>query len=747
MNKTKSILAISLAALLAACGAPAQPSSEATSQPSQQSSSQPSQASSQSSSSSARTSSSSSVFSSEQTTTDTYMKLYFNDYVGSPSPSTTTPNKWEKGKTYTWKFKADKAYDRVTMNIGAQMTADSHSSRTLFTDHNGADSSDTFESDAANDGTPRITIKANGVAYEIENHETYSASGLTTSGINYMKLTSFPLKEGENEISMSTHPQAGHRLQVGGDVRLYFAGDGFIPAPEPFVPGDGVFSGLTEFEGVQELLTEKQKAFVEYNGDYAALTADQMKEYASGNANLSSPKPVHVEWTHAPKLENFVYTVEVSQDDTFPAAKTEVYTIDKKAGKQADLYNFLLGGTYHYRVKCTYDDKSFDVSDVESFTVSAQAPRMLNIDGLTNCRDLGGRTLENGSKFKQGLIFRTSALNSNVNPPTHITAEGRRVMKDVLGVKSEIELRGGADGKSTSEASSTTTSDLEDVQFFFAPMAYDGGKNVIFRNIEPIRKIFDILGDTDNYPVIFHCRIGTDRTGAIALLLNGLVGVSEQECYQDYLLSNFGNIGDTRIVGQENSDSIKGYVGQIKAYPGASFAEKCYNFLLSIGVPAQKLDAIINLLTDGEAKTTSAATTIVKDAEGATLTGATLQTSDAFRTAPKYASFAAAGDKATFEVTVAEAGTYDLYLQLQSNDASASLQNALKVTIGENELNLPAASFASADPGLGLGGDFWIPVKVGAAVNLAAGANNIAVESLGTTFGVAFLAAQYALVA
>jgi protein tyrosine/serine phosphatase len=51
-----------------------------------------------------------------------------------------------------------------------------------------------------------------------------------------------------------------------------------------------------------------------------------------------------------------------------------------------------------------------------------------------------------------------------------------------------------------------------------------------------------VLADESNYPIFFHCAIGTDRTGTLAYLINGLLGVPEEDLYYDYCFSNFGAI-------------------------------------------------------------------------------------------------------------------------------------------------------------------------------------------------------------
>ena len=146
-----------------------------------------------------------------------------------------TATKWEKGHEYKFTFSVPKHYTKVVFAFGAQMSSSSHSDRSLYTDHNNASSDDKFESDEANDGTCRITLKANGVAQEVT-HDTYGEAGLTNSEINYFKVAEFAVNAGEVEVSMTTHAKTGYRLMLGGEARLYYkAAD---ESPDPVIPVD-----------------------------------------------------------------------------------------------------------------------------------------------------------------------------------------------------------------------------------------------------------------------------------------------------------------------------------------------------------------------------------------------------------------------------------------------------------------------------------------------------------------------------
>ena len=57
--------------------------------------------------------------------------------------------------------------------------------------------------------------------------------------------------------------------------------------------------------------------------------------------------------------------------------------------------------------------------------------------------------------------------------------------------------------------------------------------------------------------IYFHCRIGTDRTGTLAYILEGLLGVSDEEKLQDYELSFFyGLVNRTRYYAEDPNSSV-----------------------------------------------------------------------------------------------------------------------------------------------------------------------------------------------
>ena len=259
---------------------------------------------------------------------------------------------------------------------------------------------------------------------------------------------------------------------------------------------------------------------------------------AKGVAEKSRPLPVQFKW-QADSTGN--YQLKISENADMSDAT--VYSLDTNS---FELYNLKIATEYFWTV--TQDGKE---SKINSFETCDEAPRNIFVDGITNVRDLGGWKTENGKRTKQNLIFRCGRLNesSAKEPVIEITDEGKHVLLEEFCVKTEIDLRKTADG----ETGAITESPLGSaVNYISCPMEWEG--DTFNGNKEQLLKVFSLLADKENYPIIFHCNIGTDRTGMIAYLVNALLGVSDNDLHRDYLFSNFGAIGGMRKAsGLENS--------------------------------------------------------------------------------------------------------------------------------------------------------------------------------------------------
>src|SRR4029079_4701647 len=71
--------------------------------------------------------------------------------------------------------------------------------------------------------------------------------------------------------------------------------------------------------------------------------------------------------------------------------------------------------------------------------------------------------------------------------------------------------------------------------------------------LQPIGRVLSTLADTDD-PAVFHCAAGKDRTGVIAAIVLGTLGVADQDIVGDYCLT------------QENLESIVERLSSNAAY-------------------------------------------------------------------------------------------------------------------------------------------------------------------------------------
>ena len=299
---------------------------------------------------------------------------------------------------------------------------------------------------------------------------------------------------------------------------------------------------------------------------------ENVPEIADGNHELSIPEPFELVWSFDYDVEQ--YELFISEHRNMKDSM--YYVFDKDI---VNIYNLKLGTDYYYAVK----DKDADViSKTGHFKTSSEGIRNLKIDGVTNTRDLGGKTLKNGKKFVQGNVYRCANADN-------ITFEGKEEMNR-LGIKTEIDLR---------DTGTLNASPIgENVDYYAYKMYYNDYSNYLERNCEAVKKVFKVLANEDAYPLCYHCRIGTDRTGIITYLLLGLLGAEEEDIYRDYLFSNFGLIEDVRTLHGKDVNNVQLYYDAINDFPGTTLQEHIFNFLISIGLSEEELETIIELNTE-----------------------------------------------------------------------------------------------------------------------------------------------------
>ena len=159
--------------------------------------------------------------------------------------------------------------------------------------------------------------------------------------------------------------------------------------------------------------------------------------------------------------------------------------------------------------------------------------RLIDAGDVLNVRDLGGLPVDtdgNGTidgHLKYGRLIRGIKLNSS----SSVTELNN------LGITKELDLR-----EANSDQYRLSNYERIEAQNYY--VKHNSSANIEQQYYTMTRAavkqaMLDITNSNNPQNIYFHCRIGTDRTGTVAYILEGLLGVPEEDRIRDYELSFF----------------------------------------------------------------------------------------------------------------------------------------------------------------------------------------------------------------
>ena len=178
--------------------------------------------------------------------------------------------------------------------------------------------------------------------------------------------------------------------------------------------------------------------------------------------------------------------------------------------------------------------------------MSEKYDRHLKFSSVMNFRDIGGYSAGGGRTVAWRKVFRCGEFRN-------VTQDDFKRLTSELGVVSVIDLRSGLElqnnGKGLLEgseikycniafmtdddpgANASRYAHCTNMGEFYLEMARqkDYGKR--------ITEALEVIADSQNHPIVFHCAVGKDRTGMLAAVLLSLLGVAEKDIIEDYALS------------------------------------------------------------------------------------------------------------------------------------------------------------------------------------------------------------------
>lgn len=295
------------------------------------------------------------------------------------------------------------------------------------------------------------------------------------------------------------------------------------------------------------------------------------------------------------------YTVSLADNPRF----NDAYVEETKR-TSLEIGHCIPGQKYWYKV-----EQGGKTIDSGSFLCVDKPVRYVDVDGVSNMRDLGGWETKNGEKVAYGLLYRSGSLQE-------IRPKGIKTVTQTLGIKTEIDLRDpqGHDGGQTMCAFG------DEYNFFTFPLyayMYNIPSSFVYnKKVEQsFVDMFEILSEKDNYPIVFHCTAGADRTGFLSFIINGLMGVSYEDLTRDFELTTTSIYGgraraklteegfDYTVTSQEIQDAAPYcwtymYKTILKDYGEGTedLSLAIENYLLSFGVSQKRIDDVRNILLD-----------------------------------------------------------------------------------------------------------------------------------------------------
>ena len=241
----------------------------------------------------------------------------------------------------------------------------------------------------------------------------------------------------------------------------------------------------------------------------------------------------------------------------------------------ATVTNLLIGMEYSWHVRT-----ESGCSEVRHFRTDSRPPRMLYVDGITNVRDFGGFSTEDGKIIRQERIYRTSEMDTHVE----ITEKGIATLERDLKIRTDLDIRG------IQDEYRGPILDPDRVQWINVPLA---AYEHIFTEEQMQRygESYKLLTDPENYPMIVHCWGGIDRTGTWLYILGGMLGVSENDLGLDYEMSSFTRWGRRSRYSEQFLEFRKG----LSSY-GGTLKAACTGYMHACGLTDEELDTIRKLL-------------------------------------------------------------------------------------------------------------------------------------------------------
>ena len=289
---------------------------------------------------------------------------------------------------------------------------------------------------------------------------------------------------------------------------------------------------------------------------------DNSEEFPSRYA-WDKPQAVEIDWKGS---ADDTYTITLSESRKAGRKGRSVLT-DKVTGTSYSLTNLIPQRYYTYKVR-----KGSRLVLRGKIRTEGQV-RMLSINDCVNARDLGGWSTIDGRRVRYGLLFRTGSIDGEYHGdcgdncggarcrnPLHEAAQSqvgdpaRYTLHDesvdalrFIGVDADLDLRGVTGEGMWGNQCMAHTRSLGVTKIpgaDFCQIMTDVALHNPFDDPAVTKDVAWIIQELKNgRHVAFHCRSGADRTGAVAMIIEALLGMKGGDIALDYELTSLSSEG------------------------------------------------------------------------------------------------------------------------------------------------------------------------------------------------------------
>ena len=307
------------------------------------------------------------------------------------------------------------------------------------------------------------------------------------------------------------------------------------------------------------------------------------------------PLPVTFAWADTEPTEKAIYRITIGARPAM--GKDDSFVVTNLTSVR--LTNFESDRDYAWSVERLERGKTSVCR--ATFKTSNDLPRFLNIPGVRNYRDFGGRVGRDGRRIRQGRIFRSAELNEGARQnggslfdasfevgKNLITATGAQELRETFDIRTDLDIR------SDKECAGMTKSPIGgDVRWVHIPVrAYEYLDN----DHAALAQIFRVFTEEANYPITFHCAAGRDRAGSIATILGGLLGESEEDLYRDWAASAL-------VKGGATPDWYDGLIKMLNSYSGKTLNDRIEAFVRACGITSAEIERFRELMLEPHSST------------------------------------------------------------------------------------------------------------------------------------------------